>query len=245
MGANMSLTCNPPIGHSATLTLPPTSTPDGDIECVFTASFDSADARAQARNAGARLELWSDIPWAGHGYGQWHALSFAWADEAKKAEGKLEVTPVAPPLGDVPPVLSHPELVTKLVPTAKRATSPTNSNVSAPSSPISSSTTVVDAADATDAMDEEKDKEPDLVLRFGTHFPTPIWGGPLRFCYTYRLVYPDGGMQWLGEFGKDGELFVERKVEPGQGSRRGSSVGRRTPLRTPLRTPARTPSPQA
>jgi hypothetical protein len=33
--------------------------------------------------------------------------------------------------------------------------------------------------------------------------------GQSRFAYTYRLVYPDGDIRWLGQFGRNGTLILE------------------------------------
>ncbi|KAI0670165.1 hypothetical protein C8Q78DRAFT_975880 [Trametes maxima] len=44
-----------------------------------------------------------------------------------------------------------------------------------------------------------------------------------RFSFTYRLVYPSGHVQWLGEFGKNGELVVERGL-PGVDLREGWNI---------------------
>jgi hypothetical protein len=35
----------------------------------------------------------------------------------------------------------------------------------------------------------------------------------LSFAYTYRLVFPDGSIKWLGEYGQNGQLMLEWKEE--------------------------------
>ncbi|KAI0651589.1 hypothetical protein C8Q79DRAFT_45865 [Trametes meyenii] len=44
-----------------------------------------------------------------------------------------------------------------------------------------------------------------------------------RFSFTYRLVYPSGHVQWLGEFGRNGELVVEQGL-PGVDLREGWNI---------------------
>jgi hypothetical protein len=33
-----------------------------------------------------------------------------------------------------------------------------------------------------------------------------------HFAYTYRLVYPSGMVRWLGEYGRNGQLCLDRRV---------------------------------
>lgn len=59
----------------------------------------------------------------------------------------------------------------------------------------------------SDSAREEQDAHA-LYARFSLACPGTE---PLRFSYTYRLVYPSGEIKWLGEYGKNGTLIIERK----------------------------------
>ncbi|KAL1740758.1 hypothetical protein HDZ31DRAFT_85255 [Schizophyllum fasciatum] len=39
----------------------------------------------------------------------------------------------------------------------------------------------------------------------------PLAGRAVEFAFTYRLLYPSGQVHWLGQFGKNGRLVVERE----------------------------------
>jgi hypothetical protein len=45
-----------------------------------------------------------------------------------------------------------------------------------------------------------------LQLAFTTQVPT----GATQYKYTYRLIHPDGSTEWLGQYGRDGVLLIER-----------------------------------
>ncbi|KAL1663984.1 hypothetical protein GGF50DRAFT_88969 [Schizophyllum commune] len=42
----------------------------------------------------------------------------------------------------------------------------------------------------------------------------PLAGRAVEFAFTYRLLYPSGQVRWLGQFGNNGRLVVEREVPP-------------------------------
>jgi hypothetical protein len=52
---------------------------------------------------------------------------------------------------------------------------------------------------------DEEDQKNTLSLEFSV----PLTG-PWRFSFTYRLVYPSGEIRWLGQFGENGALVLER-----------------------------------
>ncbi|EIW64522.1 uncharacterized protein TRAVEDRAFT_55431 [Trametes versicolor FP-101664 SS1] len=52
-----------------------------------------------------------------------------------------------------------------------------------------------------------------------------------RFWFTYRLVHPSGEIQWLGEFGRNGELVVEKGL-PGVDLREGWNIAEDGTYRT-------------
>jgi len=41
-------------------------------------------------------------------------------------------------------------------------------------------------------------------------FPDFIHPSRSQFSFTYRILHPDGRVQWLGDFGKNGSLIVNR-----------------------------------
>ncbi|CDO70267.1 hypothetical protein BN946_scf184942.g67 [Trametes cinnabarina] len=72
-----------------------------------------------------------------------------------------------------------------------------------------------------DATEEpEDDQERPLYVHVRAPFHEHIDG---RFQFTYRLVYPSGEIKWLGEFGRNGELIIERGL-PGVDLREGWSI---------------------
>lgn len=52
-----------------------------------------------------------------------------------------------------------------------------------------------------------------------------------RFWFTYRLVHPSGEIQWLGEFGRNGELVIEKGL-PGVDLREGWNIAEDGTYRT-------------
>jgi hypothetical protein len=56
-------------------------------------------------------------------------------------------------------------------------------------------------------LDYDKRKTPKLY----TIFSVPLSSqDPSSFSYTFRLVYPSGRVRWLGDFGRDGSIVLER-----------------------------------
>jgi hypothetical protein len=80
---------------------------------------------------------------------------------------------------------------------------------------------------ALEFVDEDSDEAQDhgssqehttLRLRFTTHIPAR----GTQFSYTYRIMSADGSTRWLGQYGRDGVLLIERadpriKLTPGLG----------------------------
>ncbi|KAF8058275.1 hypothetical protein FPV67DRAFT_1722058 [Lyophyllum atratum] len=73
-------------------------------------------------------------------------------------------------------------------------------------SEASASTTEVRLGDAGQD-DTESSEQKVLSLQLCVPIAT---NGQSRFAFTYRLVYPSGEIRWLGEFGKNGALVLER-----------------------------------
>jgi hypothetical protein len=70
---------------------------------------------------------------------------------------------------------------------------------------FSAETTSV-AGDSGDVSASDVQEHTTLRLRFVTH----IAARGTQFSYTYRMVQPDGTIKWLGQYGRDGTLLVER-----------------------------------
>ncbi|KAJ3006525.1 hypothetical protein NUW54_g3902 [Trametes sanguinea] len=72
-----------------------------------------------------------------------------------------------------------------------------------------------------DTVQEPEDDEDDsLYVHVRAAFHEHING---RFSFTYRLVFPSGEIEWLGEFGRNGELVIERGL-PGVDLREGWNI---------------------
>ncbi|OSD05951.1 hypothetical protein PYCCODRAFT_1404822 [Trametes coccinea BRFM310] len=72
-----------------------------------------------------------------------------------------------------------------------------------------------------DAVEKPEDvQESSLYVHVRAPFHEHIDG---RFSFTYRLVYPSGEIRWLGEFGRNGELVIERGL-PGVDLREGWNI---------------------
>jgi hypothetical protein len=63
-----------------------------------------------------------------------------------------------------------------------------------------------DAEHASITTLNEQTPNTTLHLRFTTRIPAR----GTQFSYTYRLVYPNGDVKWLGQYGRDGVLLIER-----------------------------------
>ncbi|KAI0359125.1 hypothetical protein OH77DRAFT_1575685 [Trametes cingulata] len=72
-----------------------------------------------------------------------------------------------------------------------------------------------DAAEADDPV-----RENSLYVRLRVSLHDHVGA---RFSFTYRLVYPSGEVRWLGEFGRNGELAIERGL-PGVDLREGWNI---------------------
>lgn len=54
---------------------------------------------------------------------------------------------------------------------------------------------------------DHDDQSKALSLAVSVPFPTE----PLHYSFTYRLVYPSGEIKWLGSFGHNGSLVIDKK----------------------------------
>ncbi|KAI9066679.1 hypothetical protein FKP32DRAFT_1621822 [Trametes sanguinea] len=70
------------------------------------------------------------------------------------------------------------------------------------------------------AQDPEDEEESSLYVHVRAAFHEHFDG---RFSFTYRLVYPSGEIKWLGTFGRNGELVIERGL-PGVDLREGWNI---------------------
>lgn len=52
-----------------------------------------------------------------------------------------------------------------------------------------------------------------------------------RFAFTYRLVHPSGQVEWLGKFGRNGEILIEQGL-PGVDLREGWNIAEDGTYRT-------------
>jgi hypothetical protein len=157
----MVLSCTP--GLDAT-TLVAIGVDQPSVRLAFSAAYDSQDECARAFRAGARLEMWTDIPHRARAAGEWGAIAFdppANPVDADSDSGRAQ------------------ELVFAL---------------DAPRRPGAN-------ADVN-------------VIRLEYDLRLPEWlatDRPARFAYTYRLRWPSGAVRWLGQFGRNGAVLVERK----------------------------------
>ncbi|EIN13621.1 hypothetical protein PUNSTDRAFT_109810 [Punctularia strigosozonata HHB-11173 SS5] len=151
----MVLSCTP--GLDAT-TLVAIGVDQPSVRLAFTASYDSQDEYAQAIRAGARLEMWTDIPHRSRGAGEWGAIAFN-APAADDTTNKAELT----------------------------------FSLDSPRKPASTDNS-------------------SLQLEYDMRLPDWLaTDRPARFSYTYRLRWPSGEVRWLGQFGRNGTILVERK----------------------------------
>jgi hypothetical protein len=72
----MGIKFDPPLGATSTLALPPTYSPDTDVDITFRATFDTPAEAAQVRADGIRIEMWTNVPAPGRAAGEWGALAF-------------------------------------------------------------------------------------------------------------------------------------------------------------------------
>ncbi|KAI0823020.1 hypothetical protein BC628DRAFT_1454357 [Trametes gibbosa] len=78
--------------------------------------------------------------------------------------------------------------------------------------------------------DEEDELVRDASLH--VHFRVPLdYHVGTRFSFTYRLVYPSGKVEWLGEFGRNGEIVIEQGL-PGVDLREGWNIAEDGTYRT-------------
>lgn len=142
----------PALGETVHVSVPPVHTTS--LQLQFTANLTSQEYQENLQ-AGARLQLWSDIPTGGRGPGEWGETDF-------------EVVP-----GNTLSGLS-------LLPWDYKAETPTCS------------------------------------LIVSIPFPKESH----RFSFTYRILYPSGEARWLGTFGHNGSLSIDRQTShllPGEG----------------------------
>lgn len=59
-------------------------------------------------------------------------------------------------------------------------------------------------------IDDDDLSSPGTVILTLQLFIPPLGSGQGRFSYTYRILYPNGEIRWLGEFGQNGTLVCER-----------------------------------
>ncbi|KAJ6574766.1 hypothetical protein B0H19DRAFT_1254422 [Mycena capillaripes] len=50
--------------------------------------------------------------------------------------------------------------------------------------------------------------------RLGADLSVPLSGHPFSFSFTYRILYPDGQIKWLGHYGQNGTLVLDRAHDP-------------------------------
>ncbi|KAI0639140.1 hypothetical protein C8Q77DRAFT_1204680 [Trametes polyzona] len=80
--------------------------------------------------------------------------------------------------------------------------------------------------------DTEEEEDPQREHSLYVHLRLPhIDHVGARFSFTYRLVYPSGDVKWLGEYGRNGELVIERGL-PGVNLREGWNIAEDGTYRT-------------
>jgi hypothetical protein len=159
----MTLKFFPPLAATTPLAVPPAGADGAStaLELIFTATCASPAARNTLVNAGARIELWTDLPVGGRAPGEWGALAFA------------APSPSAP----------EPKPTSEDVPTFA---------LDGPAPP-------------PHAADDGR------ALRLCCTALVPAYAGAgTHYRFTYRVAHADGRVDWLGEYGRDGVLALER-----------------------------------
>ncbi|KAH9853125.1 hypothetical protein C2E23DRAFT_823358 [Lenzites betulinus] len=84
--------------------------------------------------------------------------------------------------------------------------------------------------DPKGVQSEDEGVEEDSSLYIHLRVPLDYHVGT-RFSFTYRLVHPSGEVEWLGEFGRNGEIVVEQGL-PGVDLREGWNIAEDGTYRT-------------
>ncbi|KAI0094567.1 hypothetical protein BDY19DRAFT_28489 [Irpex rosettiformis] len=153
----MTLTFSPALQTTTPLPV----APGGSGTFRFSASFSTREEYDRARREGTRLEMWTNLPVAGHGGSDWHSLTFNYPDDPATASSSV--------------VDASNDKVFALPPTTAETVY------------LGDNTTVV------------------LDLTLTNARPGAV------YSFTYRLVYASGGIEWLGAYGRNGDLVLEEK----------------------------------
>lgn len=58
------------------------------------------------------------------------------------------------------------------------------------------------------------DQSHDIETRLAVDLSVPLSGHSSSFSFTYRILYPDGEIKWLGHYGHNGILVLDRAHDP-------------------------------